>query len=75
MQAIDVIYAYRDIDSVTSALKSIREGSDREFKKIFEEATTVDKQLPGEGFVLEQPRVNKCQMYQSNIPAATEKEY
>lgn len=45
MQAIDVIYAYKEIDSVTSALNSMREGSDREFKRIFEETTTLGKQL------------------------------
>ena len=71
MEALDIIYAYRQDDSVISALKSMKEGSDREFKRIFAEATTLGKQLHGENFELEQPRVNKHQMHQSNIPATT----
>ena len=48
---------------INSALNSIREGSDREFKRIFEETTTLGKQLYGDDFELEQPRVNKRQMH------------
>jgi len=36
MQALDVMYAYRQVNSVVSALKNMRERSDREFKRIFE---------------------------------------
>ena len=75
MEALDVIYAYRQVDSVISALRSMREGSDREFKRIFAEITTLGKQLHGEKFELEQPRVNKRQMHRSNIPATTAEEY
>ena len=67
MEAFDVIYAYRQVDSVISALKSMREGSDMEFKRIFAEATTLGKQLHGENFELEQPRVNKCQMIEATF--------
>jgi len=63
MQALDVMYAYRQVNSVVLALKNMRERSDREFKRIFEEATSLGRQLHGEDFVLEQPRVNKCQMH------------
>ena len=66
IEALVVIYAYRQVDSVISALKSMREGSDREFKRIFAKATTLGKQLNGEKFELEQPRVNKSQMHSSN---------
>ena len=75
MEALDVIYAYRQVDSVISALKSTRKGSDRELKRIFAEATTLGKQLHGEKFELEQPKVNKCQIHRSNIPVTTEEEY
>ena len=75
MEALDVIYAYRQVDSVISALKSMRKGSDRELKRIFAEATTLGKQLHGEKFELEQPKVNKCQIHRSNIPVTTEEEY
>ena len=56
MEALDVIYAYRQVDSVILALKSMREGSDREFKRIFAEATTLSKQLHGEKFELSSQR-------------------
>ena len=75
VEALDVIYVYRQVDSVISALKSMREGSDREFKSIFAEATTLGKQLHREKFELEQPRANKRQMHQSNIPITTAEEY
>jgi len=32
MQALDVMYAYRQVNSVVSALKNMRERSDMEFK-------------------------------------------
>ena len=48
LEALDVIYAYRQVDSVISALMSMREGSVREFKRIFAEATTLGKRLHGE---------------------------
>ena len=75
MQALDVMYAYKQVNSVTSALKNMRELSDREFKRIFQEATTLGRKLHGESFELDQPRVNKCQMHQSNIPVTTAKQY
>ena len=71
MQALDVMYAYEQLNSVTSALKNMRELSDSEFKRIFQESTTIGKKLHGESFELEQPRVNKHQMHRNIIPVIT----
>ena len=42
-QAINVFYAYKQVNSVVSTLKGMRDNSDREFHKIFEEATKLGK--------------------------------
>ena len=44
-QAIDVFYVYKQVNSVVSTLKGMRDNSDREFHKIFEEATKLGKTL------------------------------
>ena len=45
MQAIDVVYAYKDVQSVISTLKGMRERSSSEFKNIFSEAQKLGKDL------------------------------
>ena len=43
MQAIDVVYAYKMVNSVVSTLKALRHNSTAEFKKLFTEATKLGK--------------------------------
>ncbi len=47
MQAVDVIYAYRQVRAVVSTLKKMREGSEREFKRIFAETNKLAKTSMG----------------------------
>ena len=72
MQALDVIYAYRQVDTTVSDL---REGSEKEFSRIFAEVTTLNRQIHGEDFELKLPTLNKRQTYHSNILATTPEEY
>ncbi len=67
MQAVDVIYAYRQVRAVVS--------TEREFKRIFAETNKLTKDLHGEDFELSQPRVNRHQMHQSNVQVLTVEEY
>ena len=46
MQAIDVVYAYKQVESVISTLKEMRERASGEFKKIFSEARHLGKSPP-----------------------------
>ena len=63
MQAADVIHAYRVVHAVASILKSMREESERVFKRIYAETTKLGKELHGEDFELRQPRVNMRQTH------------
>ena len=58
MQAMDVLYAYKQVSSVHSSLVGMRERADATFSTIFKEATTLAKHLHGEDFELKQARLN-----------------
>ena len=54
MRAIDVLYAYREVEGVISTLKVMRNESESEFKRIFEETAALGKALHGEDYELKQ---------------------
>ena len=57
MQAIDVTYAYRQVTSVVSTLKQMRENASRQFHVLFTETTKLGQQLHGDHFELSNPRI------------------
>ena len=66
LQALDVLYAYKEVNSVVSILKGMRENSDAEFHKIFQEATKLGEELHGIDFELGLPRIARRQVHRSN---------
>lgn len=74
-QAIDVFYAYKEVNSVVSTLKGMRDNSEREFHKIFEEATKLGKGLHGEDYLLSLPRITGRQSHRSNPCVSTPEDY
>ena len=52
MQAIDVMYAYKQVQLVITKLKEIREKSAHVFKRIFTEACKLGQDLHGQEFEL-----------------------
>ena len=47
MQANDVVYAYKQVSSVASILKSMRQDSKSEFRRVFADTTKLGQQLDG----------------------------
>ena len=75
MQAIDVVYAYKEVQSVISTVKGMRESSSSEFKIIFSEAQKLVKDLHGQNFELSRPRIVRHQMHGSNPETFSPKEH
>ena len=75
MKAIDVVQAYKMVQSVVSTLKSMRRNSVAEFRKQLAEATKIGKQLHGEEFELSQPRLSGCMAHRSNLPLSAPEAY
>ena len=74
-QAIDVFYAYKQVNSVVSTLKGMRDNSDREFHKIFEEATKLGKTLHGDDYLLCLPCITGRQSHRSNPRVSSPEDY
>jgi len=47
MQAIDVLYAYKEVRNTIKSFKEMREQSQREFNKIFVSANRLGQDLHG----------------------------
>ena len=47
MQAIDVLYAYKEVEYTIRFLKVMRENSQREFKRIYDSANKLGQDLHG----------------------------
>ena len=75
LQAIDVFYAYKQVNSVVITLKGMRDNSDREFHKIFEEATKLGRTLHGEDYLLSLPRITGRQFHRSNPSVSSPEDY
>ena len=66
MRATDVVYAYKQVRSVVSTLKGMRQDSAREFKQVFIQTTKLGQDLHGDQFQLCKPRVTRHQVHRSN---------
>ena len=75
MQANDVVYAYKQVSSVVSTLKGMREDSVSEFQKIFVETTKLGQQLHGDHFELCRPRIVGRQVHRSNPEISSPEDY
>ena len=62
-------------ESYLHCMKFMRNESESEFRRIFEEATILGKTLHGEDFELKQPRTNKRQIHRSNNQSLSTEEY
>ena len=75
MQAIGVVYTYKQVESVISTLKEMRERASGEFKKIFSEARNLGKDLHGQDFELSRPRIVRHQMHRTNPDTSSTEEH
>ena len=75
MQAIAVLYAYSQIDSVVSSLKNMRDNAELNFSRIFRDAAKIGKSLHGDAFELKQPRVTSRQVHRANIQSSSAEDY
>ena len=75
MQASDVVYAYSLIKKVISLIQSLRNESEKEFRKQFLEAEKIGKKLHGDDFQLTIPRLTGRQRNRSNPPVSSPEEY
>ena len=75
LQAIDLFYAYKQVNSVVRTLKEMRDNSDREFHEIFEEATKLGKTLHGEDYLLSLPRITLRQTHRNNPSVSSPEDY
>ena len=67
MRASSVLCAYSQVCDVIADITTLRDNSDQEFKRIFDETTELGKHLHGQDFELSKPRVNRRQVYRSNV--------
>ena len=75
LQVIDVFYAYKEVNSVVLTLKGMRNDSDQEFHRIFDETTKLGKSLHGEDYLLSLPRITGCQSYRNNSSVSNPEDY
>jgi len=75
MQAIDVLYAYKEVKNTIKSLKEMRENSQREFNKIFTSANKLGQDLHGCSFRLTHPRINRRQVHRDNAQVSSTEEY
>ena len=59
MEVLDVLCAYREVRSIVTSLKNMRNNSAKEFSPIFSEATL----LQGEEFKVNMPRITNRQVH------------
>ena len=75
MRAIEVVYAYKQVEKVISTLRSLRSDSVTEFRKQFSEALRIGRQLHGDISQLTSPRFAKQQQHRSYPSLSTPEEY
>ena len=56
-------------------MKLMRDNSESEFARIFEETTKLGQELHGSEFELSKPRAVGCQSHRSNIDVTTAEDY
>ena len=57
MEAVDVMYAYKEVHEIIKSLKDMRTDSSNEFHKIYMHALRIGRSLHGDSFSFTQPRV------------------
>ena len=75
METIDAVYAYKQVRSVVSALKDVKKESTEGFKRVFANTTKLGKDLHGEQFELQKPRVVGRQAHRSNPDVSSVEDY
>ena len=75
MKTIDAAYAYKQVRSVLSTLKDMKKESTEGFKRVFANTTKLGKDLHGEQFELQKPRVVGCQAHRSNPDVSSLEDY
>ena len=76
MEAIDVLYAYREVRTIVTTLREMRSKSEEGFSKLFAKTPcSLGKALHGDDFVLSKPRTNARQTQRSNVQASTAEQY
>ena len=75
MEAIDVLYAYKEVRSIVSVLQSLRAESEEGFSRMFGETSCLGRDLHGDSFELTMPRINRRQTQRSNVQASTAEQY
>ena len=75
MQAMDVLHAYNSVEGALSTIKVMRQESDVRFRKIFDEATKLGKQLHGGTFELTIPRICGRQSHRNNPSVSNPEDY
>lgn len=75
MQAVDVLCAYDQISFVVTSLQKMREDSETEFEKIYDNTMKMGKMLHGGQFEIEKPRTTGRQNHRSNPGVDSAKDY
>jgi len=72
MEAIDVIFGYKEVDELTKSLNSIRTSS---VSKVYMRVVRISASLCGDGFSFTRPRVVRRQIHRNNVQASTVENY
>ena len=75
MEAIDVLYAYKEVCSIVSMLRSMSSESKEGFSRMFGETSRLGRDLHGHDFELTKLRINRQQTQRSNVQASTAEQY
>ena len=75
MQAMDVLYAYREVNHVISTLKAMRDTATSSFSVMFKEVSTIAQNLHGEEFQLTLPRLTSRQAHRQNVQSSSVEDY
>ena len=75
MEAIDVLYAYRELRTIVTTLRNMRSKSEKGFSKLFAQTTSLGKALHGDHFVLSNDTTNARQTQRSSLQASTAEQY
>ena len=75
IEAIDVLYANKQVKQVATTFQKMRQNSEQEFKRIYKHATKLGKYLNGNGFELSTPGLSKRQSHHANPDLRTTEDY
>ena len=75
MEAVDVMYAYKEVHETIKSLKDMRTDSSNEFHKIYMHALRIARSLHGDSFSFTQPRVVGRQIHRNNIQTSSVEDY